>query len=663
MSTQLDQPVRGSDHFALYKKMLQIRRVEEAILRLRRADEISGSVHLCVGQESAPVGVAAALDHRDRVIATYRGHGWALACGVPAEELLGEVLGRATGTNFGRAGSAYLTAPAYGFVGENSIVGAGLPIANGVAMAMAQRAEGGVVAVSFGDGATNQGGAHEALVFAIARSLPVVFVCENNLWSEMTPITATVPRSELWQRAQGYGMPAELVDGSDVRTVLAAARRAIARARAGDGPTFLEIQVPRILGHYNADIEHYRSDADKAAHAERDPIAWTRQILARESAPASEALARVDQEVEELVEAAVEGAIAAPLPDRSTAAGEVTAEARPSALAPLPAEGNVALGLAINRALDDELACRPELVVFGEDVAIPGGTFGVTRNLLKKYGDRVFDTPISEAAILGAALGASLEGLRPVVEIMWMDFLLVALDQLVNQAANVRYLSSGRLSAPMVVRLQQGANPGSCAQHSQSLEALLAHIPGIRVGLPSTAQDAYQMLRAAVADPDPVVLVEARRLYVAASPLDTTVPPESVGGARLRREGSDLAMVTWGTMVDQCLMAADRLQAEHGISAAVLDLRWLNPLDEAAIAGILRDAGGKLLIVHEANLTGGFGAEVAARVAERHLDLLDAPIRRIGTPDSRIPASPVLQAALIPDAEVIEATALELHRF
>ena len=341
----------------------------------------------------------------------------------------------------------------------------------------------------------------------------------------------------------------------------------------------------------------------------------------------------------------------------------MTAEARPAALAPLPAEGSVALGLAINRALDDELASRPELVVFGEDIAIPGGTFGVTRNLLKKYGDRVFDTPISEAAILGAALGASLEGLRPVVEIMWMDFLLVAFDQIVNQAANVRYLSAGQLSAPMVVRIQQGAMPGSCAQHSQSLEALLAHIPGIRVGLPSTSQDAYQMLRAAVADPDPVVLVEARRLYLTSSPLDTSVPPESVGGARLRRAGSDLATVTWGTMVDQCLAAADRLQAEHGVSAAVLDLRWLNPLDEAAIARVLRDAGGKLLIVHEANLTGGFGAEVAARIAERHLDLLDAPIRRIGTPDSRIPASPVLQAALIPDAGTIEVAALELHRF
>ena len=608
--------------------------------------------------------MAAALDDRDRVVATYRGHGWALACGVPAEELLGEILGRTTGTNHGRAGSPYLTSPAHGFVGENSIVGAGLPVANGVAMALTASGPGGVVAVSFGDGATNQGSAHEALVFAIARALPVIFVCENNLWSEMTPITATVPKSELWQRAAAYGLPAEQVDGSDVRAAHAAALRVVGHARGGGGPSFLEITVPRILGHYNADIEHYRSAEDRAAHAARDPILALRAALLAEGQLTATELDEVDREIAGVVAVAVDRAVAAPVPDPSAAFGQVTGPVQPQQLAPLPAGGTaVPLGLAINRALDEELTSRPQAVLFGEDIAIPGGTFGVTRNLLKKHGDRVFDTPISEAAILGAALGCSLEGMRPIVEIMWMDFLLVALDQLVNQAANVRYLSEGRVSAPIVVRMQQGATPGSCAQHSQSLEAILAHIPGLRVGLPATSQDAYQMLRAAVADPDPVVLIEARRLYLTATPLDTSVPAEQVGGARLRRSGTDLAIVTWGTMVDQSMEAAGQLASEEGISASVLDLRWLSPLDEQAIADVLRDSSGKLLIAHEANITGGFGAEVAARIAERHLDLLDAPIRRVGTPDSRIPAAPVLQRALIPDAIAIKQAAVKLHRF
>jgi 2-oxoisovalerate dehydrogenase E1 component len=316
-------------------------------------------------------------------------------------------------------------------------------------------------------------------------------------------------------------------------------------------------------------------------------------------------------------------------------------------------------GLAINRALSLELADRDDLVLFGEDIGVAGGTFGVTRNLRKQFGERVFDTPIAEAAILGAAVGASIEGLRPVVEIMWSDFLFVAFDQIINQASNVRYLSRGEKSAPMVVRMQQGITPGSCAQHSQSIEALLAHIPGIKVGMPATSQDAFAMMRAAIADPDPVVIIEARELYLTAGPVDVDAPVEAVGGARLRRQGSDLLIVSWGRMTHAALEAADRLGVE-GIDASVLDLRWISPVDETAVASALADSGGRLLIVHEANLSGGFGAEVAARIAERHSSLLRAPLRRIGLPDVRVPAAPALQAALVPGPEDIVRNAREL---
>ena len=313
----------------------------------------------------------------------------------------------------------------------------------------------------------------------------------------------------------------------------------------------------------------------------------------------------------------------------------------------------------MNRALVEELESRPEVLVFGEDVGAAGGIFGVTRGLQKRFGShRVFDTPISESAILGAAVGASLEGLRPVVEVMWADFLLVALDQLVNQAANVRYVTSGRASAPLVVRTQQGATPGSCAQHSQSLEALLAHIPGLRVGLPATAQDAYSMLRAAVADDDPCVIIESRALYQ----LEGEVDPgqiEPVGGARLRRTGDDAVIITWGTMMHRALEAASLL-ADEGIGVGVLDLRWLAPLDVAAIAAAVRAANGRVIVAHEANLTGGFGAEVAAQIAEHLLYELDAPVIRVGTPDVRMPASPILQAALIPTADTIAASVRRL---
>lgn len=651
------------DLVAAYRQMLVIRRLEERVLELRRADELAGSVHVSVGQEVPPVAVLSALDERDRVIATYRGHGWALACGVPPYALLAEVLQRATGTNGGRGGSAYLSAPMHRFVGENSIVGAGLPIANGVAMAAQYHETGGVTVVSFGDGATNQGAAHEALVFAIARRLPVVFVCENNSWSEMTPIKDTVPNAGLADRARGYGMPAVAVDGADPVLVARAARAAVFRARSGDGPTFLEISVPRLLGHYNADVEQYRTDDDRAQHQDRDPLPIVRRRIVELGLANDEQLSSVESEVQALVDEAQAAALDAPFPDPATAGDHVVGRADIGSTAALPEHGkSLAYGLAANRALTRELEERPEVLLFGEDIGVPGGTFGVTRGLRKRFGERVFDTPISEAAILGAAVGASMSGLRPVVEIMWTDFLFVAFDQIINQAANVRYLSRGDVTAPFVVRMQQGAAPGSCAQHSQSLEALLAHVPGIKVGLPSTAHDAYAMLRAAVADDDPVVIIESRQLYQETGIVDMDAAVEPVGGARLRRSGSDVLIVSWGRMVGDCLAAAETLTTE-GIEASVLDLRWLAPLDLESIGRALRAASGKVVVAHEANLTGGFGAEVAARLAGEFFGDLDAPVGRLGAPDVRIPTSPILRDALIPGVEAIASLARTAARF
>jgi 2-oxoisovalerate dehydrogenase E1 component len=289
--------------------------------------------------------------------------------------------------------------------------------------------------------------------------------------------------------------------------------------------------------------------------------------------------------------------------------------------------------------------------------------FGVTRGLQKEFGQgRVFDTPISESAILGSAVGASIRGARPVVEIMWADFLLVALDQLVNQAANVRYLSNGAQCAPLVVRTQQGVTPGSCAQHSQSLEALLAHVPGLKVGLPSTAHDAYMMTRAAIADDDPVVLIESRALYLEKDVVDVEARPEKVGGARLRRAGRDVLLISWGRMVHECDAAADLLAAQ-GIRAGVLDLRWLAPLDFGTVKEQAVAHGGKVVVVHEANRTGGFGAELAARLNEDAFEQLDGPVVRVAAPDVRWPAAPSLQAALLPESKSIARAAAALCEY
>jgi pyruvate/2-oxoglutarate/acetoin dehydrogenase E1 component len=317
---------------------------------------------------------------------------------------------------------------------------------------------------------------------------------------------------------------------------------------------------------------------------------------------------------------------------------------------------------AVNAALRWALESLPETLVFGEDVAKPGGPFGASRGLHRTFGDRrIFDTPISESAIIGAAVGAAMRGYRPIVEIMFMDFHLVAFDQVVNQAANVRYVSGGRYSAPLTIRTQQGYTLGSCAQHSQSLEAFFAHTPGIRIALPATPRDAYELLRAAIVCDDPTIVIESRALYGTSGPVELDREVEPIGGARVVREGRDVTIVSWSRMVGEALDAAEILAA-RGIAAEVVDLRWLSPLDfDVVLASVERT--GRLVVAHEANLTGGFGAEISARVMEHAFDLLDAPIARVGTPDVRMPAAPSLQRAVIPAADTIVAAVDRLQSY
>lgn len=305
---------------------------------------------------------------------------------------------------------------------------------------------------------------------------------------------------------------------------------------------------------------------------------------------------------------------------------------------------------AVNLALSEGLADCAETIVFGEDVAIPNGPYGATKGLHDTFGDRVFDTPISESAMVGAALGAAMGGLRPVVEVMYGDFLLVAMDQIVNQVANTRYVSQGRAGAPLVIRTQQGHTPGACAQHSQSLEAMFAHVPGLRVGVPATARDAYSMLRLAMQLDDPVMLFESRRLYPTKGTVVAGAPDPGLGRAELVRTGDQVTVVTWGTgraLVEEAL-------ASDSVSVDLIDLRWLAPWDRDTVLASVRRTG-RLLVVHEANVTGGFGAEVVSSVAAE----LGSGLRgsaRVGLLDTPVPAAPALAEAVLPTtARVLRA--------
>ena len=308
---------------------------------------------------------------------------------------------------------------------------------------------------------------------------------------------------------------------------------------------------------------------------------------------------------------------------------------------------------AISQALDDALQDDPSVIVFGEDVAAAGGPFKATRGLLETHGpERVRDTPISEASMVGAAVGAALTGLRPVVEIMFMDFITLAMDAVVNQAAKARFMFGGQCSVPMVLRTPHGGGLNAGPQHSQCLEAWFAHIPGLRVVCPATVADAYTLLRTAIDAPDPVIFIENKALYSQQGQVDKDAPRE-IGRARIDRPGRDATIVTYGATLYTARAAADRLASE-GIEAEILDLRWIQPWDEEAVfASVARTH--RVVIAHEAVQSFGVGAEIAARIAADAFDDLDAPVLRVGAPFMPTPFAKSLEAAYLPDADRIVA--------
>lgn len=309
---------------------------------------------------------------------------------------------------------------------------------------------------------------------------------------------------------------------------------------------------------------------------------------------------------------------------------------------------------AVNMALADAMAEDETVVLIGQDVAEPGGPFGVTRGLKKRFGEnRVRDTPISEAAIVGAAVGAAMSGLKPVVEVMFMDFTTLAMDALVNQAAKAHFMFGGQCSIPMVLRTPHGGGLSAGPQHSQCLEAWFTHVPGLKVVCPATPADAYSLLRASILDPNPVVFIENKVLYAVKGEVPDQPEADELGTARIVREGTDVTIVTYGAALRTALKAADQL-AGDGVSAEVLDLRSLQPWDhDAVLASLSRTHN--LVVLHEAVEAFGVGAEIAARMADVGFDELDGPIVRVGAPFMPVPFAKNLEAAYMPGADDVIA--------
>jgi 2-oxoisovalerate dehydrogenase E1 component len=635
----------------LYRRMLRIRLFEDRAAVLYQDGRIPGFVHLSVGQEAVPVGTCFALEPGDVITSTHRGHGHVLAQGLDVRAAFAELFGKAAGSCRGRGGSMHIADPALGIFGANGIVGAGVPIAVGAATAAQLRGDGRVAVAFFGDGAVSTGAFHEAATLAAAWRVPVVLLCENNQFSEFTTTAVPGAQSTLGYRARGYGLDFARLDGNDVEEVTASMREIVGQVRAGGGPVLVEAVTFRVRGHYEGDQQRYRDPELDRFWLARDPVALTRAKLA---AAGETGLDRLDDQVRTEIDDAVRWASAQPEPDPAELFDHVSPPPAAVKETPLPPDAEpVRMSRAIKAALRHELAADPRVFLAGIDVGAGGNVFGLTRGLLDDFPGRVRDTPIAETAIVGMGIGAAMAGMRPVVEIMYSDFIAVCFDQIVNQAAKLRYMTGGKVSVPLTIRTQFGAGRSSGAQHSQSLEAMLAHVPGLAVALPSTPADAYGLLRAAIAYDGPAVVIEHRLLYERLGP---GFDPEHIvplGQAAVLRPGRDVTIVSWSRMARDSLAVAQRL-ATDGIDAEVIDLRTVAPLDWDAVLTSFAKTN-RMVIAQEAVSDFGVGAEIAARAVDAGFWSIDAPVVRVGAPSTPVPYSPALEGAWVPGERQIEA--------
>lgn len=631
--------------------MTLIRQFEERVATMFRQGEIPGFVHLSIGQEAIAAGACGELREHDGIVSTHRGHGHCIAKGADISAMFAELMGRDSGLCRGNGGSMHIADVSLGIYGTNGIVGAGLPIAAGVSAAARQRQEDSAMVAFFGDGAVATGAFHEAVNLAALWKLPILFLCENNHFAEFTASAAGNP-VDVVARAGGYGIEGMSVDGNDALAVADAVGRALEVVRGGSGPILMEAVTYRVHGHVEGDPAAYRDEEEHERWLKQDPLRISAAILDDSGRGARR------QKIEVEVTAAIEEAYRVAAVARSPSVEmlpDLVLRPRPQPGPELPLEPaeRYRVRNAIHDALDGALAEHSDVWLAGIDVA-GGNVFGLTDGLQKKYPGRVLDTPISETAIVGLAVGGAMAGTRPVIEIMYFDFIGVCFDQLLNQAAKLPFMTGGQARMSFVLRTQFGVGKSSGSQHSQSLEALLAHIPGLTVVMPADAGDAYGLLRTAVEDPNPVIFIEHRGLYNRKGAKPQPGHRVPIGKARILRRGSDLTLVAWSRMAHVALEAAETL-AEEGIDVEVLDLRTILPYDERAVADSVGRTN-RLLVAHEAVLSGGFGAEIAARIADAQFWDLDAPVGRVAAKFMPAPYAPDLERHWAPQREeVIEA--------
>ena len=711
------------------RQIYEIRFFEETVYSLLREGTIKGGSHLYAGQEAVAVGAIAVLTEDDVIASTHRGHGHCGVMGVKHakneqarqehwNKMMAELMGKATGYCKGRGGSMHIADVQKGNLGSTGIVGGNIPIGTGAALAEKLKGTGAVVLCFFGDGASNTGSFHESLNMgaALLCGLPIVYICENNLYGMSVPFhnksVACAGQASaiehVSERAASYGMPGITIDGMDVLAVKETVAKAVARARRGDGPTLIEAETYRWFGHSSSDQRVYRTREEEQEWKEKDPVTVLRGRLLATGLATEAEMDAVERKANETIETATKFAMDSPYPpvsellddvyvpeDLNELARQKDAEAtvlpkvrlaedalravareagQGSPKAALPrvkadqaealqkAHGMRVLtyGQAIVEAQAEEMRRDPKVIVMGEDVGLYGGAYAATKGLMDEFGPmRVIDTAISEAAIVGAAGGAAMRGIRPVAEIMYIDFLTISSDQLIHNVGYNRYMFGGKTKVPCVIRTEGGVGRCIAGHHSESLEAMFLHVPGIYVVMPSTPYDAKGLLKASIRNDNPVLFIEHKVLYSGVmGPVPDGEYIVPIGVADVKRAGTDATIVAYCRMLHFAMDAALELE-KQGVNVEVVDPRTLNPLDAKTIAESVRKTG-RLITVSEGYPRCGVGPEIVRQVSEYAFedgtvgfDYFDAAPVILSGKDCPIPMSEPLEDAVVPTRQDI----------
>jgi len=649
---------------AVYRNMLLSRTLDERMLILLRQGKsffhIGGP-----GHEAAQTAAAMNFQpHKDWFFPYYRDQCFCLGLGYsPEEHLLGFFAKADDPASGGRQMPQHFGNKSLRLISQSSPTGTQYLQAVGTALGIVKSNKDEVVYVSSGEGTVSQGDFHEALNWAGNKKLPVIFHIEDNHYAISVPIKDQLAGGSVYDITSGYANLTRIhVEGTDFFLTYKAFVAAVKKARLGKGPTIIISDVVRLLPHSSSDDQRkYRSEEELEADQKRDPLPLFVNACLERNLLTQEDFDEIRAEVKTTIEQAVQGALNHSEPEPETALKHVYAETQRSE-PPHPPQSqgeSIVMVDAINHALHEEMEENEKIIVYGEDIAdAKGGVFTATKGLSTRFGkQRVFNSPLAESSLVGTAIGLALYGYKPVIEIQFGDYIWPAMHQIRNELAVMCYRSNGQFKVPSVIRVSVGGyiHGGLC--HSQNIEGFFAHLPGIRIVFPSNASDAKGLLKAAIRCEDPVLFLEHKGLYRHAAA--TRPEPDKdyvlpMGYANLIIEGEELTIVTWGMMVKSCEEAVKSLEADSGI-AEIIDLRTINPLDMETIRASVRKTG-KVLIVHEDMLTGGFGAEISARLSSEVFEYLDAPIIRVAAEDTHVPYHPNLESRILPQVtDIAEA--------